>query len=99
MDLFLALFFALLLGMLVGIDKRAGFSHAIDDKEYEILKELATGKFVKLVKEWSRKEKSAVIKFWKSKTKYNVSDDDTSPLLYDGKKVCADFIVEIYVKY
>ena len=98
-DLFLALFFTLLLGILIGVDKRAGFWHAIDDKEYETLKQLATEKFVDLVNERSRKEESAVIKFWKSKRKYNVSDDKTSALLYDDKQVCADFIVEVYVKY
>ena len=98
-DFLLAIFFPLLLGMLIGVDKRAGFRHAIDDEEYEILKQLVTRKFVKPVKERSRKEKSAVVKFWRSKGKYTVSDDDTSALLYDGKQVCADFIVEIYVKY
>ena len=60
-DLLLAIFLASLLGMLIGVDKRAGFRHAIDDEEYEILKQLATGKFAKLVKNRSRKEKSTVI--------------------------------------
>ena len=94
-DLLLAIFFKLLLGMILGVDKRAGFRHAIDNEEYDILKQLATGKFVKPVKERSKKEQSAVVKFWKSKEKYTVSDDDTSALLYDGKQVCADFLVEI----
>ena len=85
--LFLALFFALLLGVLIGVDKRAGFRHTLDDEEYEILKQLATGKFVKPVKERSRKEKSAVIKFWRSKGKYTVNDDNSSALLYDGKQI------------
>ena len=65
--------------MLIVVDKRAGFGHAIDDEEYEILKQLATEKFVNPVKERSRKEKSAVIKFWRSKGKYTVSDDDLLP--------------------
>ena len=60
-DLLLAIFLASLLGMLIGVDKRAGFRHAIDDEEYEILKQLATGKFAKPVKKRSRKEKSTVI--------------------------------------
>ena len=60
------------LGILIGVDTRAGFRHAIDD---------------------------AVIKFWRSTGKYTVSDDNTLALLYDGKQVCADFIVEMYVKY
>ena len=37
-DLFLALCFALLLGMLIGVDDRAGFRHNIDCEEYKILK-------------------------------------------------------------
>ena len=91
-DLLLAIFFASLLGMLIGVDKKAGFRHAIDN---EILKQLGTGKFVKPVKERSRKKKSAVVKFWRSKRKYTKA----MTLLYEGKQVYADFIVEIYVKY
>ena len=33
-DLVLALFFFLLLEMLIGVDKRLGFRHAIDDEQY-----------------------------------------------------------------
>ena len=33
-DLFVALCFLLLLGMLIGVDKRVGFRHAIEDEEY-----------------------------------------------------------------
>ena len=33
-NLFLALFFPLLLGMVMGVDKRVTFRHAIDDEEY-----------------------------------------------------------------
>ena len=97
-DSLLAIFFALLLGMLTGVDKRPSFRHAIDDEEYKILKQLATGEFVKPVKEQSRKEKSTVVKFWRSKGKYTVSDDDTFVLLYDGKQVCADFTVMENIK-
>ena len=60
-------------------------------------KKIASGKFVKPVTERSRKEKSAVVKFWRSKGKYTLSDDDTPALLYNGERVCADFIVEMYV--
>ena len=56
-DLLPALIFALLLGMLTRVDKRAGFRHTIDNEEYETLKQLATGKFIKPVKYQSRKEK------------------------------------------
>ena len=33
-DLLLALFFPLLHGMLIRVDKRVGFRHAIDDEQY-----------------------------------------------------------------
>ena len=49
-DLFLAIFFALLLRMLTGVDQRVGFLDFIDDEEYEALKQLATGKVVKPVR-------------------------------------------------
>ena len=35
-DLFLALFFPLLLGMIIRKDKRVGFRYAIDDEEYAV---------------------------------------------------------------
>ena len=62
-DLLLTIFLALLLRMLIGVDKRVGFLRTIDGEEYEILKQLATGKVVKPVKDRSRKQKSTVIKF------------------------------------
>ena len=34
MDLFLAFFFPLMLGMLIGVDKTVRFRHVIDDGEY-----------------------------------------------------------------
>ena len=60
-DLLLAIFFALLLWMLIWVDKRAGFRHAIGDEEYEILKQLATGKFVKLVESGQGKKKAQLL--------------------------------------
>ena len=57
----LALSFDFLLGMLIGVDKRADFRNTIDAEEYEILKQLATRKFVEPVREQSQKEKGAVI--------------------------------------
>ena len=56
---------------------------------------MATRKLVKPVKEQSRKEKSAVSNFWRSKWKYTVRDDDTFALLYHVKQMCAYNIVEI----
>ena len=47
-DLLLAIFFASLLGMLIGADKRASFRHVMDDEEHEIFKQLFTGKFLSL---------------------------------------------------
>ena len=93
-DLFLALFFPLLLGMLIWVDKRVGFRHAIDDEEYKILKQLEFGKFVEPVKEQARKEKNPVIKFWRSKGKYSLSDDDNFAYLHDEKQICTDFIAD-----
>ena len=46
------------------------------------------------MKERSRKEKRAVIKFWRSEGKHTISDNNTSALLQDGKQLCADFIVD-----
>ena len=88
-DLLLAIFFALLVEMLIRVDKIAGVRQ---------LEQLATGKFFKPVKQRVRKEKSAVIKLWRPKGKWTVNDDDTSALMYNSRQVCADFIVEIYVK-
>ena len=72
--MFVALFFPLWLGMLIGVDKREGFRNAIDDEKYDILKQPATGKFVKPMKERSRK-KSAVTKFCRSKRKCTKLDE------------------------
>ena len=88
-DLLVAIFFALLVGMLIGVDKIADFRQ---------LEQLATGKFFKPVKQRLRKEKSAVVKFWRPKGKWTVNDDDTSALIYDSRQVLAAFIFEIYVK-
>ena len=60
-NLLLALSFALLLGMIVGIDKRAGFRHAIDDEEYKILKQLETGKFLNQCKNGQGKKKMQLL--------------------------------------
>ena len=55
--LLVTIFFTLVLEMLIGVDKSADFRHAIDDEEYKTLRQLATSKFVKPVKEQSRKDK------------------------------------------
>ena len=73
-DLLVALFFPLWLGMLIEVDKRAAFRKVIDDEKYEILKQLAIGKFVKRMEKRSRK-KSTVNKFCRSKGKYTELDE------------------------
>ena len=81
MDLFVDLFFALFLGMFIGVDKRAIRKinrNAIDYGKYEILKQLATRKFVKSMKEQLMKEKTTVNKLWKPKGRYTVNYDNTS---------------------
>ena len=54
---------------------REKFTHAVEDDEYEILKKLAQGKFSKPVKERMNKEKSAVVKFWRAKGMFTLSDE------------------------
>ena len=60
--------------MLIEVDKRAAFRKAIDDEKYEILKQLAIGKFVKRTEKRCRK-KSTVNKFCRSKGKYTELDE------------------------
>ena len=43
---------------------------------------------------YKKKQKNTVVKFWRSKGKYTVTDDNTSSLLYYSKQACADFIVD-----
>ena len=95
MDLLLAIFFASLVRMLIGVDKRAGFRHAIDDEEYEILKQLATGKFVKPVKERLRKEKVQLLN--SGGLKGNTLTIFCLAIRWQAGM--RGFIVEIYVKY
>ena len=67
-NLLLALFFGLLLGMLIGVGKRAGYWHTIDDEEYKILKhfETTTGSLLSQLRSSQRVLQRAVIKFWNS---------------------------------
>ena len=85
--------FVLLFGMIIGVDKRAGFWHArwwrIQD-----FKITSNWTVFQTSEEQLKKEKGVAIKFWKSKGKYTVSNDNTSALLYDGKQVCAYFIAD-----
>ena len=50
----------------------ANYIHLVDEEDYKVLKDLALGTFTKSKKEPTRKEKSAVIKFWRAKGKFKV---------------------------
>ena len=63
-----------------------GFIHPVGEEEYNVLLKLANGKFAKPVNERSRVEKSAVIRFWRSKGRFT-ADGDEKVLLYDNKLV------------
>ena len=62
----------------------ANYIHSVDEEEYKILKDLTWGTFTKSKKECTRKEKSAVIRFWRAKGKFKVVQ---GKLYYDGKDV------------
>ena len=80
-------YFVLFVFVLIFVDIFAtkNYIHPVDDDEYELLKELAEGKFCKPKKEMTRKEKSVVIRFWRAKGKFQVPE---GKLHYDGKEVC-----------
>ena len=63
--------------------------HSVGEEEYKILVNLAKGTFSVPVKERTRIQKSAVIKFWRSNGKFTV---DGNILFYQGKKVCDTFL-------
>ena len=60
----------------------ANYIHWVDEGGYKILKDLAEGTFTKSKKERTRKEKSAVVRFWRAKGKFKVMQ---GKLYYDGK--------------
>ena len=62
----------------------ANYIHWVDEEEYKILKDLTRGTFTNSIKECTRKEKSAVIRFWRAKGKFKVVQ---GKLYYDGKDV------------
>ena len=59
--------------------------HSVGEEEYGILVLLAKGVFTVPVKERTKVQKNAVVKFWRSKAKFTVGEGDL--LLYEGKKV------------
>ena len=60
------------------------YIHPVDDEQYPILHKLASGKYRKAVNERSKKERTAVVKFWRAKGKFKVKD---GVLMYDEKQV------------
>ena len=67
------------------MNKGKQYLHPIDDDEYELIKLLVKGQFSKPIKERTRKEKNAVIKFWRNKSKFEVKED--GKLYFTGKEV------------
>ena len=56
------------------------FIHPVGEEEYDVLLQLANGKFSKSVHERTRVEKSAIIRFWRSKGKFTT--DGTGNVLF-----------------
>ena len=68
---------------------RKKYKHAVNDEQYPILVRLTEGKFLKPVAERSKKERRAVVKFWRAKGKFKMKD---GALMYNGKKVSVAII-------
>ena len=60
------------------------YIHSNDGDQFPKLAKIAQGSFVKHVTEWSKKEISAAVKFWRVKGKFKIKD---GVLKYTGKKV------------
>ena len=58
--------------------------HAFGEQEYSIFVQLTKGAFSVPVKERTRIQKNAVIKFWRSKERFTLNGNI---LYFDGKKV------------
>lgn len=50
----------------------ANYNEPVNEEDYKALKYLAEGRFTKSRKEHTRKEKSAVIRFWNPKGKLKI---------------------------
>ena len=53
---------------------RKKYTHAVDDEQYLILVRLTEGKFLKPVAERNKKGRSAIVKFWRAKGKFEIKD-------------------------
>ena len=60
------------------------YIHPVDKDQYPVLAKLAKESSVKPVTERSKKENNALVKFWRSKGKFEIKN---GVLTYTGKKV------------
>ena len=82
--------YVLILFWVSGFCARRQYIHPVDDEQYPILLKLAGGNFKTPVHERSKKEKSAVVKFWRAKGKFEIKD---GVLMYDDKQVMTIFVI------
>ena len=66
------------------------FFHAVDDETYKILLILCNSNFAVPVAKRTNVEKATVVKFWRSKGKFENIDN---VLYYDGRKVKKIYLV------
>ena len=66
--------------------------HAVDNEEYNILLELASGTFSVPVKERTKNQKGAVVKFWQAKGKFTV---EGKQLYYDWTIPFVIWLIEV----
>ena len=59
-------------------------SYTCNDEQYPILVRFTKGKFLKPVAERNKRERSAVVTFWRAKGKFKMKD---GALMYNSKKV------------
>ena len=80
------LLFILLVFLFVDIRCIYGI-HAVEKEEYDVLVKLARGIFSVSVNHRTRIEKNAIVKFWRAKGKFSVTN---GKLFYDQKRVSSD---------
>ena len=87
MNLFSFLLVSLVVLRIHGIEEKNKFKHAVSEAEYEILVNLVKGEFNIPVKERTRLQKNAIIKFWRAISKYKVDNSTETMLFYNEKRV------------
>ena len=103
MSFVIIIFLSFLLVFLVvlqihSIEEKNKFKHAVSQEEYEILVNLVKGEFNTTVKERTRLQKNAIIRFWRVKLKYKVDNFTQTILFYNGKRVLKNNEVKKAVK-